>query len=75
LHGTNYYRLRQIDFDGTATFSKVVSVANKGGKALKVYSTLVSNGILTVDTEGGQLRDFSVMNLLGQQVLVGKTTQ
>jgi Secretion system C-terminal sorting domain len=30
---------------------------------------------LTVDTEGGQLRDFSVTNLLGQQVLSGKTTQ
>ena len=73
VNGTNYYRLRQIDFDGTATFSKVVSVANKGGKGLKVYPTLVSNGILTVDTEGGQLRDFSVTNLLGQQALSGKT--
>jgi Secretion system C-terminal sorting domain len=72
---TNYYRLRQIDFDGTETLSKVVSVELKGkGKGLTVYPTLVSNGILTVDTEGGQLRDFSVMNLLGQQVLVGKTT-
>jgi hypothetical protein len=80
---TSYYRLRQIDFDGTETYSKVVSVELKGkGKGLKVYPTLVSNGILTVDTdgtsrenrEGGQLRDFSVMNLLGQQVLVGKTT-
>jgi Secretion system C-terminal sorting domain len=72
---TSYYRLRQIDFDGTETLSKVVSVELKGkGKGLTVYPTLVSNGILTVDTEGGQLRDFSVMNLLGQQVLVGKTT-
>jgi hypothetical protein len=78
---TSYYRLRQIDFDGTETVSKVVSVELKGkGKGLKVYPTLVSNGILTVAlamneaTEGGQLRDFSVMNLLGQQVLVGKTT-
>jgi Domain of unknown function (DUF4082) len=69
----SYYRLRQIDFDGTETLSKVVSVELKGkGKGLTVYPTLVSNGILTVDTEGGQLRDFSVMNLLGQQVLSGK---
>ena len=73
---TSYYRLRQIDFDGTETLSKVVSVALKGkGKGLKVYPTLVSNGILSVNTEGGQLRDFSVTNLLGQQVLFGKTTQ
>jgi Secretion system C-terminal sorting domain len=73
---TSYYRLKQVDFDGTETFSKIVSVQLKGkGKGLTIYPTLVSNGILTVDTEGGQLRDFSVSNLLGQQVLVGKTTQ
>ena len=77
----SYYRLKQVDFDGTTTYSKVISVEQKGkGKGLKVYPTLVSNGILTVviardeATEGGQLRDYSVMNLLGQQVLVGKTT-
>ncbi len=72
---TSYYRLKQVDFDGTETYSKVVSVALKGkGKGLTIYPTLVSN-VLTVDyTEGGQLRDFSVTNLLGQQVLVGKTT-
>jgi hypothetical protein len=39
-----------------------------------LYPTLVSNGILTVHTEGWQLRDYSVTNLLGRQVLVGKTT-
>ncbi|NJN35681.1 MAG: T9SS type A sorting domain-containing protein, partial [Saprospiraceae bacterium] len=72
---TTYYRLKQVDYDGTATYSKVVSVSNKGGKALKVYPTLVSNGILTVDTEGVQLQSFSITNLLGQQVLTGKTTQ
>jgi hypothetical protein len=72
----SYYRLKQVDFDGTETYSKVVSVEQKGkGKGLKVYPTLVSNGILSVDTEGGQLRAFSVSNLLGQQVLVGTTTQ
>ena len=72
---TSYYRLRQIDFDGTETVSKIISVELKGKtKGLKIYPTLVSNGILTVNTEGGQLDDFSVTNLLGQQVLVGKTT-
>jgi hypothetical protein len=69
---TSYYRLRQIDFDGTETLSKVVSVALKGkGKGLKVYPTLVSN-VLTADYTEGSF--FQVINLLGQQVLVGKTT-
>jgi hypothetical protein len=76
----SYYRLKQVDFDGTATYSKVVSIAQQGkGKGLKVYPTLVSNGtlnfVIAEATEGGQLRDFSITNLLGQQVLSGKTTQ
>lgn len=69
----SYYRLKQVDFDGTTTYSKVVSVEQKGkGKGLKVYPTLVSNGILTVDTEGG---DYSIYNIVGQQVQSGQTTQ
>jgi hypothetical protein len=63
--GSYYYRLRQIDFDGTETLSKIVSIELKS-KGLTIYPTLVSDGILTVDTEGGQ---FQIFNLLGQQVL------
>jgi Secretion system C-terminal sorting domain len=71
---TSYYRLRQIDFDGTETLSKVVSVELKGkSKGLKVYPTLVSNGILTVDTEGGA--DYAIYNLFGQTMQTGKTQQ
>ena len=67
---TTYYRLKQIDFDGTETYSKVVSIALQGkAKGLKVYPTLVSNGILTLDTEGVLLSDYSITNMLGQQVL------
>jgi hypothetical protein len=71
--GWGLYRLRQMDNDGKETLSKVISIATKSnGKGLKIYPTLVSN-VLTVDyTEGGL---FQVINLLGQQVLVGKTTQ
>ena len=66
--GACYYRLRQIDFDGTETLSKVVSVEQKGKtKDLKVYPTLVSNGILSVET--AEIGDIQVFNLLGQQVL------
>jgi Secretion system C-terminal sorting domain len=70
---TSYYRLRQFDNDGTETVSKVISIATKGnGKGLKVYPNPVSN-VLTVDYTEGSL--FQVINLLGQQVLTGKTGQ
>jgi Leucine-rich repeat (LRR) protein len=68
---TSYYRLRQIDFDGTETYSKIVSVVQTGkGKGLKVYPNPVSS-LLTIDNTEGS--DFQILNLLGQQVLAGKT--
>ena len=72
LNIRNYYRLKQLDTDGAIAYSKIVSVINKAGKVLRVYPTLVSNGILTLDTEGV---DFAIYNLLGQQVQTGKVSQ
>jgi hypothetical protein len=70
--GWGLYRLRQIDNDGKETFSKVISIQNSpsGGRGLKVYPS-VSTGILTVETS--EMGDYQVFNLLGQQMLTGKT--
>jgi hypothetical protein len=71
--GGAYYRLRQIDFDGTETFSKIVSVVQTGkGKGLTIYPNPVSSLLNIEYTEGS---DFQILNLLGQQVLTGKTGQ
>ena len=70
---TNYYRLRQIDNDGTEMLSKVISISAKGKTTLKTYPS-VTTGILTVETtETAETADYQVFNLLGQQVLNGKT--
>ena len=69
---TSYYRLRQTDLDGTATYSKIVSVTLRGTKGLKVYPTLVTDGFLTVDTEVLETVDFSIYNLVGQPVQRGQ---
>ena len=73
----NYYRLRQIDFDGQETLSKVIAVAKEGVPTLKAFPTIVTDGVLNLEglenaanTEGGT---FSIYNLLGQLVLSGKT--
>ena len=72
----NYYRLRQIDFDGTEFFSRVVSVSFNKGKSLKAYPSIVYDGILNLemtgkgaDTEGSS---FVIINVLGQQMQSGK---
>jgi hypothetical protein len=72
VRAVTYYRLKQVDTDGKFEYSKVVSVESNGD-GLRVYLTLVSDGVLTV--QGGQSDDCIVTNLLGQPVWMGKTTQ
>jgi hypothetical protein len=67
---TSYYRLSQIDNDGKETLSKVITISSKGNSRLKVYPNPVSNTLTVENTEGS---DFQILNLLGQQVLTGKT--
>ena len=48
-----YYRLRQIDFDGTSSFSKVESIALKNKeKGFKIYPNPVHDKFATLEIEG-----------------------
>ncbi|MBL7813763.1 MAG: T9SS type A sorting domain-containing protein [Saprospiraceae bacterium] len=67
-----YYRLRQIDYNGMATLSKVISISAKVPHTLKIYPNVVKD-FLTVETDNTD--DFVIVNLLGQEVLRGKTAQ
>ena len=66
----NYYRLRQIDDDGTTTLSKVVSVVKTGSTALKIYPSLVSD-VINIEATGDNLQ---IINLLGEVVMKKKLT-
>jgi CHRD domain/Secretion system C-terminal sorting domain len=68
----SYYRLRQIDFDGKESLSKVVSIASKGNKKLKIFPNPVSN-VLTIETEENSV--VHILNLLGQEVISSNNTQ
>ena len=68
----SYYRLRQIDNDGKEELSKVISISAKVPHTLKIYPSVVKD-FLTVETDNTD--DFVIVNLLGQQVLHGKTAQ
>ncbi|MBL7816209.1 MAG: T9SS type A sorting domain-containing protein [Saprospiraceae bacterium] len=67
-NGINYYRLRQVDFDGTATLSKTVSVDFSKNLDVKVYPNIVKEQ-LTFEINGdGSAADLSIVNMLGQVV-------
>ncbi|MBL7814024.1 MAG: chitobiase/beta-hexosaminidase C-terminal domain-containing protein [Saprospiraceae bacterium] len=76
----NYYRLRQVDFSGDETLSKVIAIQKSGASKLKIYPTIVADGILNMEntdntvqrTPFGEGGIFSILNLLGQQVQMGK---
>lgn len=44
-YGTNYYRLKQVDFDGHYSFSKIISAAIKPKNNIIIYPTLVSEKV------------------------------
>jgi Starch-binding module 26/Chitobiase/beta-hexosaminidase C-terminal domain len=71
----NYYRLKQIDTDNKTAYSKTIALATQSDKTLKIYPTIVENGVLNVIfdgyTEGSY---FSIVNLMGQQIMSGKTS-
>ena len=68
--GINYYRLKQVDFDGTETLSKVVTTSTtpKGNSKIKIFPTntegslFIESGQLTID-------NVQVFNSVGQLVL------
>ncbi len=66
--GFNYYRLRQVDFDGKMEYSKIVQVKlNFQDAPIRVYPTVVENE-LTIDFSNLDLEkiNIQVLNMSGQ---------
>jgi hypothetical protein len=69
---TLYYRLRQVDLDGTAAYSPVVTVAGTERTTLHLYPNPATE-VLHVDAPAAT--SYRVLNLLGQLVLTGTTAE
>lgn len=41
--GINYYRLKQVDYDGNSDYSKIISVEIKGSKEFKIFPSITSD--------------------------------
>jgi hypothetical protein len=71
VSGTNYYRLRQVDQDGTTNYSYVVSAdfAGADAGAMKVFPTVVSaGGQLNVDLRETSSASLMLTDAHGRQI-------
>jgi hypothetical protein len=55
LAGNNFYRLKQVDIDGTQTFSSVTMTTIKAGTAITIYPNPATNNITISGAENGAL--------------------
>jgi Secretion system C-terminal sorting domain len=72
----SYYRLRQVDFDGKETVSKVVSVSQdqKGEVRISPNPTSDKINIILSNDDRFESTTITVYDLIGRQVLTQKTT-
>ncbi|MFL5729846.1 MAG: T9SS type A sorting domain-containing protein [Cytophagaceae bacterium] len=66
LAGGNYYRLKQVDYSGESSYSKVVSVEHQG-VSLRVFPN-PSNTEFKINISGADKGKVIVINALGQEV-------
>ncbi len=75
-----YYRLRQVDFDGTSTTSNIISVAPSANKEkIQVYPNPAQNSLTIASHQGvdnaQNSANFLIINVLGQEILRGSVNQ
>ena len=72
----SYYRLRQVDYDGKESLSKIVSVAQnqKGNIRLSPNPTSDKINVILPDNDGFESTAVTLFDMVGRQVLTQKTT-
>lgn len=67
--GRNFYRLNQVDHDGTASLSKVVSISVGNASDMRIYPNVIEQNAtkITIDGLSGN-SEISIFNLNGTRV-------
>ncbi|TDE15623.1 T9SS type A sorting domain-containing protein [Dyadobacter psychrotolerans] len=69
LSGMNYYRLRQLDFDGSAELSRIVNVETESANLVKMYPNPTS-GILHIERVESGVKIFDILGRLVMNVTI-----
>ncbi|MBH8558490.1 T9SS type A sorting domain-containing protein [Hymenobacter negativus] len=72
LAGTAYYRLRQVDSDGTFSFSPVAAVQTEASTKVELYPNPSASQLIL--PAGVGVVQYRIFNALGQTLLSGKAT-
>lgn len=72
--GISYYRLRMVDIDGKAQYSRIVKIDNGVNNRLQVYPNPFANNLYIQHSEGGGKVSIELRNLCGAIILSGDYT-
>ncbi|ASS48462.1 MAG: hypothetical protein A3D31_08125 [Candidatus Fluviicola riflensis] len=69
-----YYRLMQVDFDGTASHTTILSVAGSTENSLKIYPNPAVNSF-TIKTNGSKIDEIILADIVGKTYPVDYTVE
>ena len=82
LSGINYYRLKQIDFDGKFDYSKVISIQiQKIAATFQIYPNPATSGMVTIELDNAADQDIHIIlydysgRIVKNQILQQSDTQ
>ncbi|MDC0231551.1 T9SS type A sorting domain-containing protein [Aureispira] len=72
--GYNYYRLKQVDLDGTFTYSKTIAIEVKGDEQTSMFYPNPFSNEMTYQFNGNKLQNLSISitDMLGRVLLESK---
>ena len=70
----NYYRLAQVDYDGTIHYSQTIALANEGQQQYSLSPNPANDYLLIHQNKEAQATQYTVCNVLGNVVAKGSFT-